>query len=283
MKNKEYDNMSVDGRVGFTEEKHRYTMIDQPERYFTSVTGLLKNYKEAFDAELISNKLVADPNSKYFGMDPGKVAQDWLDNGRKAAATGTILHKYGEYLLNGEDPGFTPEDDRYKHIQPAIDELWEQGYELAKTELLVYSDVLSLAGQSDILLKKKYGEETFYMIYDWKFLSKPIQKKSYYNRSTNRWKNMHGPFKYLNDCNYIHYSIQLAIYQTLTGDPGKVTEKVLVVITDDGYEFVPAYPMRVFWDHMNELQAVYEAWNGKYYDSRENRFFNEKPIDILGF
>jgi hypothetical protein len=120
------------------------------------------------------------------------------------------------------------------------------------------------------------------MIYDFKFLKDPIKKKSIYNTRTRKFNKMLGPFKYLDDCNWIHYSIQLAIYQTLTGDPKKIKEKVLVVVTKDGYEFVPCYPMRVFWDHDNKLQAIYEVWNGKWYDSRTNRLYKNKPTDIEG-
>jgi hypothetical protein len=91
---------------------------------------------------------------------------------------------------------------------------------------------------------------------------------------------MHEPFHHLKDCNWIHYSIQLAIYQTLTGAPEKIREKVLIVVNDDGYNLIPAYPMRVFWDADLKLQCVYEIYNGKYYDSRDNKLHKTWPSDI---
>jgi len=92
---------------------------------------------------------------------------------------------------------------------------------------------------------------------------------------------MTGIFKHLMDCNWIHYSIQLAIYQTLTGDPQRIREKVLVCVYDEWWEYVPTYPMRVFWDSNNNMQAVYETRKGVY-DSRTDKLGRKWPDDIKG-
>lgn len=274
---REYDNMSLDKRVGFVEKNHRYIDTQDSSKYFRSVTGLLKDYKEAFDARATAEKLTSNPSSKYFGISPDDILALWS----KAASDGTTLHRYGEALLQ-DQPATPPDDPRAVFVPLALEDLWEQGYELAKTEILLYSLELSLAGQSDIILKKKYGPDTYYMIYDWKFLSKPLQKKSYYNMRTKRYKNMSGPFRYLNDCNWIHYSIQLALYQTLSGDPSLVKEKVLIEVTNEGYKFVPAYPMRIYFNNNGDLSVVHESWNGKWYVSEEDKFYREKPDWIEG-
>lgn len=280
----EFENFSLDGEVGFIEPTHQYKLMNNPDFKFNSVTTLLKQYEEHFDMEGTAIKCSKNKNNKeYYGRDPQEIMEEWREKGRVASEMGTRLHNYGEDLLNKvEKPADIPDSPKTKWVDLAVQELWDNGYELAITELLVYSEELALAGQSDILLKKNIGGETYYQIYDWKFLNKPIQKKSYYNRFKRTYKKMSGPFKHLMDCNWIHYSIQLAIYQTLSGDPGRVTEKVLVVVQDGGYDFVPCYPMRVFWDHNNELQAVYEVWNGKWYDSRTDALYKRKPADIVG-
>lgn len=275
------DNVSVDKQVGFQEDEHIYFRVEQPDFRFNSVTTLLKSYEaEEFISQDVAERCNANKNSEYYGMGVDNILAKWAH----ASAIGTELHDYGEKLLNGEMDAIAPDDCRAKFVPILVQDLWSQGYELAITELLVYSDELKLAGQSDILLKKKVpGTEDYeYMIYDFKFLKDPIKKKSIYNRKTRKFKKMLHPFKYLDDCNWIHYSIQLSIYQTLTGDPSKVKEKVLVVVTDTGYEFVPCYPMRVFWDENNVLQAIYEVWNGKWYDSRTDRLYINKPTDIVG-
>lgn len=277
-----FDNVSLDNRVGFIEDTHRYILLDDPDFVFNSVTTLIKDYKETFDAETMANRVVNKIDSKYYGRDPKEVAEEWNALGKSTADEGTRLHAYGEDLLNKKECIIVPDLPKAKWVPKIVDKLFRDGYELAKTELLVYSDVLKLAGQSDIILKKKILDKYSYMIYDWKFLGKPLQKKSYYNPRFGGFKKMKGPFKHLMDCNWIHYSVQLAIYQTLTGDPVSIQEKVLVAVYDTHYELIPAYPMRVFWDDNLKLQAVYELWNGKFYDSRTDSMYNVWPSDIVG-
>ena len=220
---------------------------------------------------------------------------------------GTKLHAYGEAILNvykeksdedKPDISFIPVPDSPKAIWvPQIVHrlVKEEGYEVAKTELLLYSLATKISGQSDIFLRKGYVDgdtavnkvmakkkfprhvEYNYMIYDWKFLQDKIKKKGFYNVRTRKYKTMLGPFKYLDDCNWIHYSIQLAIYQALSGAPERITEKVLIAVTDDGYEFVPAYPMFVYWDEEGNIQAVYETWGGKWYISEYDQLVVDKP------
>lgn len=279
----DYDNVSLDGEVGFLEDTHKYVLLKDKKFKFNSVTTLLKEYEsEEFIPIDKATSCNASRNSKYYGMGVDNILAQW-DHARNI---GTELHDYGEKLLNGEENPIVPDDPRAVFVPVLIEELKNHGYELAVTELLVHSEDLALAGQSDIVLKKQYQTArenvTQYMIYDFKFLGKEIDKKSYYNRRTHKYKKMLGMFRHLHDCNWIHYSIQLSIYQTLTGDPAKVTEKVLVVVTKDGYKFVPCYPMRVFWDANKEMQAVYQVWNGKWYDSRTDRLHTNKPDDIVG-
>ena len=268
----EYDRVSIDGRLGFTESNHKYTLLEDPSKYFKSVTSLLKDYKEPFDAIAISESMVANPKSEYFGMDPQVLRDEW----KASAARGTLLHSIGEALLKGEEPELI-DDPAVPHLIAAVNELKKQNYKVAATEMLVYDEDLQVAGSSDIILKK--GDD--FMIYDFKFI-KQLNRTSYFDVYKRDHKRMTGPFKYLHDCNYIHYSIQLAIYQTLTGEPERIKEKVLVVVTPDSYEFVPCYPMRVYWNEYNELHAVYERRDKKWYVSANGKSYKNKPNWIKG-
>lgn len=279
----EYDNISPDKKVIFKEHGHKYIHVDHPDLKFTSVTQLLGHYKEKFDGIAIATRCVADPKSEYYKQDAEAVAAEWIRYGAECAENGTILHTYGEQLFNKVKNIVVPDNPKAKHAKAAVEFLFAQGYELAMSEMLLYSEEVGIAGMDDIILKKRiYGTMDYdFMIFDWKFLSKPITKKSFYSRK-NGYKMMSGPFKHLMDCNWIHYSIQLSLYQTLTGDPGKITEKVLVVVGDNGYELIPAYPMRVFWDQNADLQCVHEIWNGRWWDSRMQELYKRKPKDIVG-
>jgi hypothetical protein len=66
-----------------------------------------------------------------------------------------------------------------------------------KTELLVYSLELRMAGQVDLLMRNE--DSTEYHILDYKFIKEPLERKSYYNRFTRKYKMMSGPFSRLMD------------------------------------------------------------------------------------
>jgi ATP-dependent exoDNAse (exonuclease V) beta subunit len=98
---------------------------------------------------------------------------------------------------------------------------------VGKTELLVSLE-LRMAGQVDLLMRNE--DSTEYHILDYKFIKEPLERKSYYNRFTRKYKMMSGPFSRLMD--YSHYSIQLEIYRYLMGAVGrKVKTKRLMVVT----------------------------------------------------
>jgi ATP-dependent exoDNAse (exonuclease V) beta subunit len=122
---------------------------------------------------------------------------------------GTTLHGYGESLFNKWGMQ-APDLAKTRFVEDLHKELTSK-YVLAKTELLVYSLELRMAGQVDLLMRNE--DSTEYHILDYKFIKEPLERKSYYNRFTRKYKMMSGPFSRLMDTNYSHYSIQLEIYR----------------------------------------------------------------------
>ena len=282
MKNDKYDNLSLDGKVGFIEDGHKYVMIDDPAKIFTSVTTLIKDYHIPFDADAVIPELITNPDSPYYGMDPAVIKQRWIDKGLKASGEGTILHAYGEALLKGLKVK-PPNLPKAKWVPDIISDIYTKGYELAKAELLLYDPNLSIAGQSDIILKKKVAEDSYdYMIYDWKFLGKPLEKSSFYDKKTRKRKMMLEPFHHLQDCKWIHYSIQLAIYQALFAEPERILEKVLICVYDNSWQYVPAHPIRIFWTADGQLHTIYQVGRKGFYDSRTGSIHKKWPSDIPG-
>lgn len=274
MINKKYDRLSPDGAVGFTEKYHKYTYIDDPSIKFTSVTKVSAPYCKEFNACVIAERVSKTKSSKYYGMTPEAIKKEWND----ASARGTMLHDIGEALLHRKVLTEYPDDEAVPYLISAANEILSHGWRVAGTEILFYDKDIRVAGLSDIILTK---DSDTYAIYDWKFINE-LRMKSFYNPRTHTYEKMSGPFKYLNDCNWVHYSIQLSLYQTLSGAPERIKEKVLCVVGTNGYNLVPAYPMRVFWDENNVLQAIYETWGGKWYDSRIDKLLKHKPTDIVG-
>ena len=79
-----------------------------------------------------------------------------------------------------------------------------QNLEPFRTEWMIYSNDLGIAGSIDMIFRSKLNEHE-YIIYDWK-RSKEIKFENKYTRGK-------GPAVTLDDCNYIHYSLQLNMYK----------------------------------------------------------------------
>ena len=285
------DNVSPDNKVVFIEEGHHYFHIDdikdnklvefKKSKYvFRSPTGVLSAFKEHFDSQGVSERYV---KKHKLDISAAELREQWAEKARVASERGSKLHAYCESIYDGWDFGSVPDEPQARHAEDALRLLDTAGWKLAKTELLVYSKKLRLAGQVDLLLKRKLGKETVLGIFDYKFLKEPINKKSYYNNYTKKYKMMSGPFKHLMDCNYYHYSIQMELYRMLMGKAGdRVVKKTLVVMTEDEYDFVDGYDMKIWVDKFGTLQARYKKFNGKMYDSSKDLDYDrDSPHQII--
>jgi hypothetical protein len=131
-----------------------------------------------------------------------------------------------------------------------------------------------MAGQVDLLMRNE--DSTEYHILDYKFIKEPLERKSYYNRFTRKYKMMSGPFSRLMD-NKPLYSIQLEIYR-LDGrrwQEGKT--KRLMVVTPEGYELVHTIPMKIWVTTDGVLHAKYKHYKDKIYDSSKDPVYLENP------
>jgi len=280
------DNLSPDGKVAFFEENHVYLHEDdlngnsipslEDSKYkFRSPTGILADFKEKFEAEKIARKYVV---RHELDITWEELVDQWKKKGEAASEQGTLLHGYAESLINGWGMK-QPDVPKAEYVNELIEEL-NNTHVLAKTELLVYSTVLRLAGQVDLLMRNEDRSE--YYLYDYKFIKKPLERKSFYNPRTRKYKMMKGPFRFLHDCNYSHYSIQMSIYQYLMGNVGrKLKKKALIVVTPDGYGIVEGKPMRIWVDTEGILHARYTKFNGTLYDSSEDKVYLRKPYRLI--
>lgn len=279
-------NLSINGRVFFIEEGHKYYHEDdvtddglvpfEESKYaFRSPTGIIKDFYEEFDSVLQAKKYVKKHELKITWE---QLVYAWEEISEMSSFDGTLLHGYGEALFNKwnmERPNHTKTifvENLYKKLTSK--------YILAKTELLIYSTKLRLAGQVDLLMRNKDRSE--YYILDYKFLKEPLEKKSYYNKFTRKYKMMTGPFSRLMDTDFYHYSIQMEIYRYLMGELGKkVKSKTLMVVTNEGYELVEGHPMRIWVDVSGTLHAKYRHYKNKLYDSSMDPEYLENPYKII--
>ena len=196
----------------FEPKNHTYKSIDaNDDMQWVSVTTLLGHLKQPFESNKVAKKSSSNKKSKWFGMTPDEIQKIWKAEAKRATDLGSWYHDQREAdLLNCET--IVRNDEALPVIRPIHD---ERGFKIASSqalidgiypEHLVYLRSAGICGQSD-LVEVVNGKVS---IIDYK-TNKEIK--------LNSWKNWEGmpimmehPVSHLEDCNYVHYNIQLSIY-----------------------------------------------------------------------
>lgn len=195
----------------FKKQNHQYLSVNEDPIDWTSTTSSLKRYKNPFDGKAIALKSSKNQNSKWYGMDPGKIQQVWKDESNRSINLGNFYHdreeaellkNYTMQMHGKELPVIWPMYDHEGNKIAGSQRLTEGIY----PEHLVFLKSAGLIGQSD---RVEIADGLLH-ISDYK-TNKEIEFKSYVN-----WegmsKKMLGVVSHLDDCNYFHYSLQLSLY-----------------------------------------------------------------------
>jgi hypothetical protein len=198
--------------VKFEPEQHVYTSVKEDDAIeWTSVTSVLKKFKEPFDSHRIASKSGKNEKSKWYGLSPEEIQKIWKAEADRACALGNFYHDQREAdILECETL------DRYGVTLPVITPMEdEHGVKVAPSQKLIdgiypehlcYLRSAGVCGQSDLVeVVNGYVHITDYKT------NKEIKQKSFVN-----WegvsKKMLPPLQHLDDCNYNHYNLQLSIY-----------------------------------------------------------------------
>jgi hypothetical protein len=221
-----------DQDIMFQEDGHIYTI--RGDKYYKSCTTWVKSLFGKFNPDEVIDKMMANekwPQNKHFGMSKPEIKTLWSENGKKAAAFGTSMHKYIEEFYNGIDlPAEFPVElsyfARFYHDHPELVPF--------RTEMMIYDEDIRICGSVDMLFQ---NEDNTLSIYDWKF-SKEIQTHSFGKKGL-------GPASELNDCNTTHYSLQLNLYREILEKKYGYTirDMVLVFMHRDLYDSYVKYPV----------------------------------------
>ena len=169
---------------------------------FTSVTKLVNKYKEAFDTEKVAKRVAAKE-----GKSPEAIKAKW----EAIADRGTSFHEKVETWFNNGTtkelkPNWLSKLERFKAMG------------VCHPEVKLRSEEYMVHGIADLMIEKPDGT---WVVLDWKTNSK-IWKTSYNS------KVMKNPIGHLLDCNFVHYSLQIALYAELSGK--EVSERYIVHI-----------------------------------------------------
>lgn len=194
----------------FREEDHSYVTKDNDSEKWISVTSLISKFKEPFDKDTIAKKSSKNRKSKWYGMSPEEIIEAWDSENKRALKLGSWYHK------QREDELLACETLQREGIDLPIFNIIEQdGVKLAPDqnlvsgiypEHMVYLKSAKICGQADRveIVNNKVN------IYDYK-TNKEIKTESYKN-----WEGVHKmmlpPINHVQDCNLMHYALQLSIY-----------------------------------------------------------------------
>jgi hypothetical protein len=206
--------------MGSSDGPHRY-YLDGSCRHLMSVTTFLKLFFTPFNAELqakrtLQTKTFADchhrPSYRYYGCNTWEdVQRVW----NRDANMGTLVHANAECDLNGEP--YTVIKENVKPLQQFkklfADEKWVQ-WQPFRTEWSLFDEETLITGQLDYAAMANYSRGEL-VLFDWK-RSEAIRDSNFerYSGGSQRVGGYggKGPCQKLEDCNYIHYSLQLNIY-----------------------------------------------------------------------
>lgn len=195
----------------FKDEGHKYYSDDDFQ--WVSVTKLVEQFKELFDARLVAercSKSTKPKNKKYKGKTVDEILAIWDKESNRASMLGTWYHNQREkdvldchtITRDGlELPIISPLMDG--NIKLAPDQKLVPGI---YPEHLVYLKSASVCGQADRV--EIVGDRVD--IYDYK-TNKEIKTEGYEFWDGSK-KMMLGPLRHLEDCEFNHYALQLSVY-----------------------------------------------------------------------
>jgi len=221
-----------DERIRFVEDSHTY-YIDGSCKGYISSTTLVHTLFNEFDADKIITKMRASRNwvrSPYKHMTDEEIKKKWKDSGDYAAKAGTKMHLQIENYYNDVDHDKdSPEFRMFEEFVKDHPEL-----EAFRSEWIVFDEESKVSGSIDMVYTRKNSKgETEYVIADWK-RSKEIKMENRYQSGISEFT------CHLDDCNFNHYSAQLALYKyVLEKNYGiKIAESFIVVLHPNQKEYI---------------------------------------------
>jgi hypothetical protein len=192
----------------FTAHNHKYVSDDKID--WLSVTSLISNFKQPFDADKIAAKSAKSKKSKWYGMTPEEIKEAWKSEAKRATDLGTWYHNQRE-----ADICEIHDMERHGITIPVFKPIEKDGVKYSPEQKLkdgvypehmVYLRSAGICGQSD-LVEVVDGKVH---ITDYK-TNKEIKVEGFTNWEGITQKMAH-PINHLDDCHLNHYAIQLSMY-----------------------------------------------------------------------
>lgn len=236
-----------DTRIVFEEKDHRYH-IDGSCKGWISVTTLIHQLFKEFDPDrvaecVVSSRSYANGTSKYCGMTADQIKDEWSSTGKNARDLGTLMHNHiEEYYHDTSHRQFA----EYPLFQKFVkDHPYLEPY---RVEWRIFDEDAQVCGSVDMVYRDLRSANKFVVV-DWK-RSKTIRTSNSFEKGS------HACTSLLEDCNMVHYSLQLEMYKyILTTKYGlEISECFFVVLHPDNVDYVK-YPILDVSTNIKELMA----------------------------
>lgn len=216
-----------DLNIKFEEEGHKYTIKNENEKKYTSVTTWVHSHFPHFNADEIIKKMMSGRSwkqgHKYWGLTAEQIKDLWNSKRDNAAGAGTNMHFEIECFMNSKVLIFEYTHKELYQQQKMLEKYDKRYMELGlewqfflkfvedfphlkpyRTEWTVYDEELKLAGSIDMVYENPDGTLS---IYDWKRATEINRFNTWDKYATTECIN-HIP-----DSNYWHYAFQLNAYK----------------------------------------------------------------------
>lgn len=214
----------------FETEGHKYTSILPDGIEWVSVSTLISQFKEPFDPIAMSIKCSKNKKSKWFGMKPEEIRWVWKNKADRSCDLGTKYHAVQEAeLLSCDTIEMNGHELKVQApiVRDGIKVAPEQKLEndCIYPEHMVFFKTMGVCGQVD----RPEVIDNLLNVTDYK-TNEEIKKESYYNPYTCKHKMMLNPLAHLQDCNFVHYELQLScyVYMMLKHNPNLSVGKLIV-------------------------------------------------------
>ena len=197
--------------IVFEPSTHTYKSLIDPSKEWISATTLISYFKQPFDKNTVAAKCSKNKKSKWYKMPVDEILNAWKYEADRSCDMGTWYHLQREQdVVNCESIEYGGK--MLKIVKPLED---ETGLKIAPyqkitdgiyPEHFVYLNGLGICGQSD----RVEVYDNFVTIVDYK-TNRDISFNSYVNWEGASQK-MRPPIDHLEDCNGIHYNLQLSLY-----------------------------------------------------------------------
>lgn len=194
----------------FQNDGHIYKSLSDPDKKWLSVTSIIEHFKEPFDAQKVAELVSKKKTSKWYGLKPEEIIALWDKEKNRSTTLGSWYHNGREEDTNacntirreGIDlqifPSLEQDGVKYAPDQTLVPGIYPEHF--------MYLNSAKICGQADRVEVVADRVD----IIDYKS-NKEIKTEGFTDRN-GVTKKMYPPLNHLDDCNYIHYSIQLSFY-----------------------------------------------------------------------